>query len=364
MNVCHCQYLNKESLLFVFVFVFFSSVYNGCSSPPPSSAELNLEGNWQLHHLEGTKVTLLAPDEEGLFAGTEAGLFQLNGTEIVPLGLGEHKIVGVVRLKNGGILASVKTSSFSSGDTSLFRSLNKGESWEPFMNNFGGEDGKYTGINKGPVAITPRSDTLLIRGNISVVLSIDGGNSWTVSSGQWDSWGGYGALIQVDSLHSGFIWAGGINPFSEPYLIRSRNYGKSWERLESIKELDRVIVEGTAFAVITHPDNPDWLIAGLDWAARKSTDGGQSWRMVLEETGVHAFARSLQNPGLIYASGRHASTKLFFAYTSDFGETWQKEIFEEGPDVVTTNSLAVQVIDGQEVLFLGTNKGVYSFEVN
>lgn len=121
---------------------------------------------------------------------------------------------------------------------------------------------------------------------------------------------------------------------------------------------------------MTHPENPDKVLAGLGGAfassnkVMKSTDGGESWRLVLENTGVHSFARSLVNPGRIYAGGRDASTKLFFASTTDFGETWEKKIFEEGPSVVTTNDLAVMEISGREVLFFATDHGLYSYSMD
>ena len=112
------------------------------------------------------------------------------------------------------------------------------------------------------------------------------------------------------------------------------------------------------------------MLAGLGGAfassnkVMKSTDGGESWRLVLEKTGVHSFARSLVNPDRIYAGGRDASTKLLFVSTMDFGETWQKEIFEEGPSVVTTNDLAVMDFGSREVLFFATDHGLYSYTMN
>jgi photosystem II stability/assembly factor-like uncharacterized protein len=120
---------------------------------------------------------------------------------------------------------------------------------------------------------------------------------------------------------------------------------------------------------MTHPDDPERVLAGLGGTiaasnkVMKSTDGGENWEKVLENTGVHTFARSLQHPDLVYASGRDPSTKLFFAYTTDFGETWEKHIFEEGPDIVTTNDMEVMIIDGKEVIFFGTDKGLISFSV-
>lgn len=359
MNIC--RYLNKESLLFVYVLVFLASVYAGCSSTPPSSAEPDLDGNWQMLHLEGSAVYVFEPDEEGLFVGTEAGLHQLKGTELVPLGLEEQAIIGAVRLKDGGILASVQASYFSTGDTTLFKTLNEGESWEPFLNNFGGEEGRYTWIESGPVTASPFSDTLFVGGGgTNIIYSLNGGKDWT-SVGNWDSWGGYGGLLHIDPWNKGRIWVGGISPLSEVILWKLNDYRKDWDEWINVSEGLSPNVEAAVYDVITHPDHPDWVLAGLGWAARKSTDGGQSWRTALEGSGFLAFARSLQHSEIIYASGRDTGGKLYFAATSDFGETWQKEILEEGPHPITTNDLAVQVIDGQEVLFLGTDRGLYSY---
>lgn len=197
MNIL--QYLNEKPLLFAFFLMFLPLINLGCNGTTPSSAELNLEGNWQVRHLEGKEITVLEQDEEGLFVGTETGLFQLKGTELVPLGLEDHEIIGGVRLKDGGILASVKATSFSSGDTTLFKLLQEGGSWEPFMNNFGGKEGRYTWIESGPVAASPPSDTLFLGGGgQNIIYSLNGGQDWK-SVRKWDSWGGYGGFL-------GWLW--------------------------------------------------------------------------------------------------------------------------------------------------------------
>lgn len=335
-----------------------------CSSPTDPTKELNLQGNWQTDVLEGIKINVLEPDGEGILVGTEKGLYRWTTDGLVSLGLHNQEIRGIVRLKEKYLLASVKASHFSSGDTTLFRSRNDGNSWEPFLNNFGGNDGIYTWIDSGPVTSHALSDTIYIRGNMSIARSVDGGQSWEVVHGKWDAWGGFGALIKADPQHEGLIWAGGISALSQAYLWKSSDYGDNWVNLTDDLSDN---VEAVARDAITHPEDPDKVLVGLGGAfaaannVKKSTDGGESWRLVLEETGIHTFAKSIQKSDLIYASGRDASTKLFFAYTSDFGETWEKEIFEEGPSVVTTYDQAVMMIDGQEILFLGTDQGLFSF---
>jgi hypothetical protein len=186
-----------------------------------------------------------------------------------------------------------------------------------------------------------------------------------VVGGRWDSWGGGSSpLLHIDPYHEGRIWTGGISILSEVLLWKIYDYRKSWDEWVDVRKGLSDNVEAMAYTVTTHPINRGKVLVGLSWAARKSTDGGQSWRTVLDETGIYSFARSLQHPNVIYAGGRISSGKLYFAATVDFEETWQKEIFEEGPYPITTNDLAVQVIDGQEVLFLGTDRGLYSFELN
>lgn len=186
-----------------------------------------------------------------------------------------------------------------------------------------------------------------------------------------DSWGGYGGLLYIDPWHEGRIWVGGISPLSEVLLTKLNDYRKGWNEWIDVKEGLSPNIEAVAFEIITHRDNPDLVLAGLGGGVaqannvKKSTDGGQIWHnTVLEKTGVHAFARSVIHPNIIYASGRDASGKVHFAATVNFGETWGKQTFEEGPSSITVNDLAVQVIDGQEVLFLGTNQGLYSFHLN
>lgn len=346
--------------------LIFIMILISCSSSTDAVGELTLENNWQRQGFENTEITILKKDGERLLIGTGSGLFQLKGNKFIPLGLENHEIRGVVRLKGNSLLASVKASDGSSGDATLFRSQDEGESWDSFMKGFGGKEEK-TWIDSGPVALSSQSDTLYVRGNMVVVRSIDGGQHWKPVWKNWNSAGGFAALIKSDPLHSGLIWAGGVNGISQPYLIKSVDSGDNWEWIESIREVEGTIVEAVVYDVMTHPEDPHLVLAGLGGSftkannIKKSTDGGESWRVVLDSTGVLTFARSMRNPDIIYAGGRDVSGKLFFARTSDFGENWEKNIFEEGLSPITTNDLAVLMIDGREVLFFGTDQGLFSF---
>lgn len=351
------------------VFYFFAgpvlvALLSSCGSSTDAVPELVLEGHWQLEGLADTTVRVLEPDPEGLLVGTEQGLFRWSEGERLNLGLNGREVRGVVRLRGGELLAAAvpDPADWSAGDTTLFLLSDEGKTWEPFLNNFGGEEGG-TFIH-GLKSLNQFSDTLFAKGPSERITarSTDGGETWKSVLGRWDSWGGSGTFVKADSYHPGYIWVGGETALFQPSLWKSTDEGKNWKWLgESLREVEGTIVEAVAYDVVPHPEDPDRVLVGMSGGTRKTTDGGKSWRVVLDSTGVHAFARSRDNPEVIYASGRDPSTKLFFATTVDFGETWQKVIFEEGPSMVTTNDLAVLKTNGWEVLFLGTDKGLFSF---
>jgi len=333
----------------------------GCGTTDSGEA-ISLDGSWNFAGLEGVKINVLEPDEDGILVGTGVGLFKWKEDEFVSVGLVDYELRGMTRLKNNNILATVMASGFSSGDTTIFKSKNNGDSWGPYLNNFGGDEGKYTWIDSGPKSTNPPSDTIFIRGSVSTIRSLDGGQSWEALD-RWNAWGGSGVLLYIDPYQSKRIWAGGVSALSQAYLWKSVDNGESWENVSDGLSHN---VEGVAYDVVTHSGDADKVLTGLGGGSNrvmKSTDGGENWEMVLENTAVHTFARSPQNPNLIYASGRDVTGKLFFAYTSNFGDTWEKQIFEEGSERVATNDMDVMMIDGKEVIFFGTDKGLYTYEV-
>jgi len=197
-----------------------------------------------------------------------------------------------------------------------------------------------------------------------IARTVNGGNSWEVVNGDdWGSCAGYGTFIYSDPVNSNLIWAGGVTGISSPSLFKSEDKGKNWSRITSLNNGG----DATAHDAISNLKNSNWVLLGLGGPfsvsnnIQKSINGGEIWKISLAETGVHTFTRSITNPDLIFASGRDPSTNLFFAITTDFGETWKKEIFTEGPEAITTNDLEILMIDGREVLFLATDQGLYSF---
>ncbi len=359
----------KHLILLLAMFCLFIAagmIIAGCGNSVDSLesvGELKPRDEWQLQALEGNNVTFLEPDGDGLLIGTGEGLFQLKEGQFFDLGLSEYEIRGAVRMENNDIIAAVLTPDASSGDVTIFKRRNDRNSWEPFLNDYGGEN-RITFIFTLK-SVSTRSDTLLAMASGPLIArSVNGGNNWEVENGnEWGSYAGYGTFIYSDPVNNNLIWAGGVTGISSPSLFKSEDRGQNWLRISGLNNSG----DATTYDAISSLENSNWVLVGFGGSfasannIKKTTDGGETWEISLAETGVHAFTRSISNPDLIFVSGRDPSTNLFFAFTTDFGETWEKEIFTEGPEVITTNDLEVLMIDGREVLFLATDQGLYSY---
>jgi len=354
------EYLTKHATRYITYLLIIFAVA-GCGNSVDSAGDLSISENWQLQALEGVNVTFLEPDGTGLLIGTGEGLFQLRDGKFINLGLNEYEMRGAVRLKGNDILAAVLTPAFSSGDVTIFKKREGRSSWEPYLNNYGGDD-KFTFINTLKSA-SYKSDTLFAKASGAVISrSVNAGKSWSLLNGIWDAFGGSGIFIKVDPFHSPNTWSGGTGAFFQPYLIKSKRYGdlETWVAMH-VDDTDGIGAVTSVFDVVVNSQNKNLVLAGLDGFIIKSTNEGEKWTISLDNIIARTFSRGLSNPDLIFASGRDPSTNLFFAITTDFGETWEKEIFTEGPEAITTNDLEILMIDGREVLFLATDQGLYSF---
>lgn len=336
------------------------TVLGRCGTPKDTIEELSLNGHWRSIGLERTNVTVLQGDGDGLLVGTDQGLYRWSKDGLERVGLEEYEIRGVVRLKGNGLLVGVMGDG-SYHQTVFFESLDDGESWNPVVNNFGGEEG-LSFVYRLESA-SRFSDTLFAAG-CGAARSTNGGETWEPLSGSWECFAGLPALLYVDYFYPGRIWFGGVTGISQAYLWKATDYGSIRENVTAGLS-DQV--EAVAYDVMTHPENSEWVLVGLGGtiakanSIKKSKDGGESWHVALGEIGAHAFAHSIRYPRVVYASGRDASTRPFFVATADFGETWQKQTFEEGPVFVTINDLAVIIVDSRENLILGTDRGLFSF---
>ena len=342
-------------------------------NPVNDKPQLNLSGTFKPAGLAGISVNHFTLFKGSLYATTDSGIYQLPLNVLTAnswnsLGLHDKKINDVAFLPGDSMLAA-KYSEFGTGETTLFLSSDHGKSWQSWQHNYGGDTGKYTYIGALGAA-GEQSDTLIALGSgVMVALSVNGGKKWSLGPTpdiQWDAWGGVPERVYADPYYKGRIWYMGVDGFSQPYLFKSINYGTSWTRLDSIAG------PAVCYDIATDPNNKEAILAGLSGTnldalqIRKSMDGGQTWKVVNTGSGIYALTQSPKNGRIAYASGlkMNNSENLFFLASNNFGDTWQTvtDSTSMAPKDIYSHDLVATLINGKEVLFFGTNKGVYKYE--
>jgi photosystem II stability/assembly factor-like uncharacterized protein len=168
------------------------------------------------------------------------------------------------------------------GGNQLFRSTNRGDSWEIISPDLTlGKPGpsKSTGHTITTIAESPLRPGLLYVGTDDGRLHVsrDGGQHWLdlsaripgVSPERWISrvsCSGFGvgtAYLALDRHR---------NDDRRPYLFKTLDFGETWTPLPG-----KLPAEATVHVIREDPRRPDLLYAGTDLGLFISTDGGASW---------------------------------------------------------------------------------------
>ena len=342
-------------------------LFGGCGTDSdPGSAKISLEGSFAQAGLPGLKVNTFNQFEGNVYVATDGGLYrtQLGNKEKSweSLGLIEENVADIVFLPQGELMVAISLIFINDGEPTLFLSKDEGQSWQTWVNNYGGETGEYTFISSLATPTTP-SDTIFAHGaDRTVARSVDGGQLWELVTGRWDNFGGASRSVYINASQQETIWISGATALGQPYILKSKNNGESWDDLNILEN-----VEAICFDIITPLNNRNVVLAGLGsgfaqaLVIRKSTDGGQTWGTVFEGINTFTLAQSPKDDRVVYASGVNARGQLFFIASNDFGDSWQTVEFEGGPTQIRVNDMVSVLQNGKEVLYFGTNKGVYSF---
>jgi photosystem II stability/assembly factor-like uncharacterized protein len=293
-----------------------------------------------------------------LFTGTSQGLVSFDiysGLERSGNYMRKSSVPTFVILRDNAWLISANFGSDNSS-SNIYKSTDRGNSWFSYTNGFGGSrkviPHTMDAVNETPSAIFARPASLT-----NVARSTNGGESWDSVIGSWENPNfGTSSFVKIDPYYPKRVWAGGATAYFRPTLLKSVNNGKDWKGLVVIEN-----VETTVYDVATNPSNPDRVLAGLGIGIRKSTDGGETWETVLEGINTRTFTHSVSDPAVVYASGINAQGTLFFAASGDFGNTWEIVEMDDSPAGVQVNDMVSVMEDGREVLYFGTNKGVFSY---
>ena len=233
----------------------------------------------------------------------------------------------------------------ANGSSGLWKTTNRGNDWKPIFD----EGGSYS---LGCVTIDPGNPDVIWLGtgeNSSnrsvgygdgVYKSTDGGQSWK-NMGLRDSQ--HIGKIVIDPRNSDIVFVAAEGPLWSPGgdrgLFKTTDGGQTWKAVLQISE--NTGVASLAF----DPRNPDVMYAasyqrrrnvglliggGPETAIYKTSDGGTSWKKLMSglpkaDKGRIALAVSPQKPDVIYALVCAAGNQSGFFRSSDCGETWTRQ---------------------------------------
>jgi len=357
-------YTNSFMYLFFTTFLLPAFLLAGCNTTD-SGDPVPLSINGQFENLQLSEQDVFNIDVQGdkLFAGTDDGfmVFDLESGEQT----GHHKPGSSVRAflifdEEFWLISAAYPD--GSQENAIFKSVDQGKTWIYYTNGYA------EGWN-GERRLTPdtmdyhlKSDTpVIFARTISALFtarSTDGGASWENVQGNWGNPSiGTARFIKIDKNNTDIIWAGGAGSLFNTHLIKSTNGGDDWEFVDILPNS-----ENTVYDVAIRHQRSEHVLAGVGGGILKTTDSGSSWETVLTGSDIFTFTKSSRNPKIIYTSGRNASSTLFFRASNDFGDTWELQEFNDSTGDLFVRDM-ISVKNGEEeVLYFGTNRGVFSFQ--
>ena len=202
----------------------------------------------------------------------------------------------------------------------LFRSTDRGQTWQWIANNFGGSASSASTSLETLYADT-ETGYLYGAGQQAIAVSYDQGVQWQLLAGGWDMI----ALSAMLTRHPVYndLWLGGQNAIEESTLLRySLNQQTSdiWNGLLPSPSVNQTIVFDRT--------NPDRIFIGAEGGLLTSSDYGDSWHELIADANGFYFD-ILQSPldNNVWYSARWAKGvephPLQFIYSTDDGESWQ-----------------------------------------
>jgi hypothetical protein len=267
-----------------------------------------------------------------LYAGThDDGVFRLADNTWQALGL-DHAIVSSILFVPGStkrLLVGVMPYSDERTDAAVFASEGIGQMWQVWDGGLAARHDNRAWAYS--LAMDPGNPDRLYAGlGFPVIRSDDGGRSWHFvwgSDGDVGGWAGVHATL-VSPTRDGHVWAGGETALFTAAIIRSTDWGDTWEFVDPHPRL-----EGGIWALALDRRVQDRLFAGGSYGVMRSDDGGASWRYVLlarnlpivmglEYIGQTLYAVSQENTRPPPDGYGPPLTDLGLYRTRDGGETW------------------------------------------
>lgn len=188
------------------------------------------------------------------------------------------------------------------GGNYLFRSLNRGESWEVISP-------ELTATPRGSlttIAESPRRPGILWTGSDDgrICLSQDGGRTWIDLTRKIPGLPPAGHVTRIEaSPHDAATAFLSVDRHRQedyrPYLYVTTDFGETWKPLHS-----NLPEEGPVHVVRQSPRNRDLLIVGTEFGLFVSLDGGQAWQPLkhLPPVAVHDLVVHPRDSELVIAT--------------------------------------------------------------
>jgi len=228
------------------------------------------------------------------------------------------------------VWASLSGTQNGESPTYLLKSTDTGDKNSWALVNSGLPDEEIMGLSIDKNSATANR-TLYVTGLGDVYKSIDDGETWSMTL-NCDGC----RFTAVDQFDGDIVYAGGENG-----LWRSLNSGANWQ---DVSHTDMNASTGIrfwdgdydgVFDVKTDPNNQNWVYAtalGNNKGLYKSTDNGNTWSKILNDDFMRKVAIVPSNSAILYATsssafeaGGYDENSKGVLFSSDGGQTWSQQ---------------------------------------
>jgi hypothetical protein len=293
---------------------------------------LSVQAQWEYLGLGEYSTRLVKYHNGNIYVGTDNGIYCKSAASAdtlwIHLGLDSKTIEALLIISDDSLLAAVDITQVGEDTVSIFRSIDSGQSWQPFQNGFGG--GYYNVVFAFDMDLTYHS-VIYAAGVAVVAKSVDGGQSWVPVDGCWQCMGMGSHFVRVDSNSSNIIWAGGESAIFAPVLLKSEFYGDWGTWLSAYLPYTG---DNACHDIAIDPNNSDICYVGMEGRVARTTNGidytnidGPYYRHY-----VYGVESDPVNSDIVYASGAvsYEPPPLTLFKSTDSGLTWGGIT---GPDV-------------------------------
>jgi hypothetical protein len=306
--------------------------------------------------------------EEGLYAATSAGIYQLKDDQWKNLTASEQwEVFDLEAVGAGHYLASIK----QEDNFYLVESLDSGITWSFVESDFGHTEDDGGVIIAQSLSLDEKIQALeydleigMLYGTGFHVLAVSGdyGRTWAKLTGEWQGFAkGYAALT-ID-LNSFKVWFGGQNAVEQSQLL---SFDLTLQETKTHTSMTDMNSEpGTVKNIRFHPNDPNTIYAAGEPGIISSTDGGETWEEFYfndESRFYYGLLINPEQPETMYTSGWNKAffepQPFYLERTTDGGENWEKIEYVEEADIFGgVWSMYADYGQEESTLYFGLYKG-------